>query len=561
MVNANTTNRPPQEASKHIVVVQLTRAGDLVQTLQAVKDVRTEKPDVFITLVARKHYAKSLAFLLETVFDRIVTFDTPKFFSGDLANSHKLIGQLVNDISQRPVDAIINLSYCKPSQYLVGLVPAAHRLGPWIGPDNQEVITDRWSQLLYTTVTQGSLNPFHLVDLFKLILGVKLKTNAKVEAATSRKDWIVVHPFASIERKKWKPHKWAEILYKLAKDNSNATVFVVGGPDELALAQELFSGELIKTRKNIVNLVAQTSVRDVFDRLKSAKLFIGHDSLIGHLASVAKTRTITLALGSVRPWETTPHGANNIVISPRTKCFPCFPQESCAQYICHSDIPYQLVTDIAALALKHDNVMAQFKTMANPFLTGTCLIHQTAINSKSGLMDFHELDPKPSAMGDIMRTFYRMTWAYTLGEMEENRGFPMLSRDAHATLLNTMEGLGYLYELSEFGKKYSMTIIEEIAKQSPSLSRIKTTSHKIDEIDRLALLVKKSHPSLAPIVDFFSVMRANLPGNNIVEIAQQSFFVYQDTALSISIISELIEKSIAEHKILLQRSSASAGAR
>lgn len=553
MANLDSSNGQPLAAPKHLVVLQLTRAGDLLQTYQALEAVRQDKASLKITLVARKHYANTLKFMLEEVCDQIITIDTPKLFSGNLSQAKQQVSELIKNVCKIPVDALVNLSYCKPSRYLTGLIPAKHKLGPWIGSDNQEVITDRWSQLLYATVTQGPLNPFHLVDLFKLILGTKLKSTQQPATETPRKKWIVVHPFASTSRKRWKVHKWGEILYKVSRDFPDHNIFVVGSPGEVDSANELFDGALIKTRKNIVNLVGQTSLHDVFERLKVTQLFIGHDSMIGHLASIAKTRSLTLSLGSVRPWETTPYGANNIVLSPRTKCFPCFAQESCAQYLCHADIPYQLVTDVVALMIKNTNLKEELTKKNNPFITGSCQIHQTKINPTSGLMDFDEIDHKPEKLQDIMRVFYRMMWGFTIGEMEENRGFPTLSRDAHASLLQVMDGLRHLHDLAEFGKKYSLSVVEEIAKPSPSLSKIKAATTKIDEIDRLAHLVKKPHPTLAPIVDYFSLVRSNLLGGNIVEIAQHSFFMYQDMALSASVMNELLEKTIAEYKILQQR--------
>ncbi|PIP90994.1 MAG: hypothetical protein COV38_02255 [Bdellovibrionales bacterium CG11_big_fil_rev_8_21_14_0_20_38_13] len=546
---------PPQAASTHLAIVQLTRAGDLVQTLQAASEIKKEKPQIQLTLVARKHYSDSLKFLLETVFDNIVTIDTPKLFSSNLDNAFSELSQTLNLISKTPIDALVNLSFCKPSQYLCGLIKANHKLGPWIGSDNQDYISDKWSQLLYSTVTQGPLNPFHLVDLFKLIIGVKTKKDSNAQQMTPRKPVIVVHPFASTDRKRWKPHKWSEILYSISKNHEDHTIYVVGAPNESQLAQEIFSGQLIKTRKNIVNSVGKTKLKDVFERLTEARLFIGHDSLIGHLASLAKTKTMTLALGSVRPWETAPYGANNLVLSPRAKCFPCFPTEKCAQYICHSDIPYQVVTNFAGLMLKDKDLKLEIEKSTSPFLTGSCRIFLTEFHKKSNLIDLCEIDIKSGNTADILRPLYRMTWALLLGELEENREFPLLTKEAHGKLLSVMDGIKYVYELSEFGKKYSLSIVEEVAKDSPSLSKIKANSQKIDEIDKLLSLVKNSHPSLAPVIDYYNIARANLPGGNVVEIAQNSFFVYQDSALATSILNELIGKTLAEYKINLNQNS------
>lgn len=543
-------NKDNRSSPKHFVIIQLTRAGDLIQTLQAVQELRNERPQAIVTLVARKHYAQTLRFLLDKAFNHIITIDTPTLFSQDLAFAQQTISNTISEIAKTPVDFAINLSYCKPSRYLTGLIPAAHRFGPWIGNDNQEVITDRWSQLLYSTVTQGSLNPFHLVDLFRLVIGTnKRKSHISKKANEERKNWIVVHPFASAERKRWKPHKWAEILYQLARDHEKSLIFVVGAPNEVADAKLIFEGPLLKSKNNVINIVGQTSLIDVYERLKVSKLFVGHDSLISHLASLAQTKAVTLALGSVRAWETAPYGEGNIVLSPRTKCFPCFPQDECSQYQCHSDIPYQLVTELAKIQILSADPKKALSEKITNFMTSSCHIHITRFQANSQLLELVELDQKPETNGEIMRTFYRMTWAFLIGEMDETLPFPMLARDSHAKLLQTMEGLGYLYELAEFGKKYSMQVVEEIAKPSPSLSKIKASTQKIDEIDRLSSLVKKSHPSLAPVVDFFGLMRANLPGGNIVELAQQSFFVYQDTSLAANVMSELMEKTIAEYKI------------
>ncbi len=553
MDKAKKSEAPPEAARKHLVIIQLTRAGDLVQTLQAASEVKRDKPNIRLTLVARKHYADSLSFLLNQVFDSVVTIDTPKIFSTNLKGSLREIESLTDKVTSHSIDALVNLSFCKPSQYLCGILPADHKIGPWIGRDNQDNISDKWSQLLYSTVTQGPLNPFHLVDLFKLIIGVKSKSDDVQKEPPKRKPWIIVHPFASTDRKRWKPHKWSEILYSLSKTYESHTLYVVGAPSEFEQSKSIFSGELIKTRKNIINIVGQTNLKDVFDKLKVSQLFIGHDSLIGHLASVAKTQTLTLALGSVRPWETTPYGKDNLVLSPRAKCFPCFPQQSCDQYICHSDIPYQVVTNFAGVIIDKKDLQKEISKTNNPFLTGSCRIHRTKFHAKSHLLDFDELDVKPGNTADILKPLYRMTWALLLGEMDESRDFPTLSKDAHGKLLNILDGLKHISDLSEFGKKYSLGIVEEVAKESPSLSKIKANSQKIDEIDNLLSVVKNSHPSLAPIIDYFNLARANLPGGNVVEIAQNSFFVYQDSALAAGIMNELVEKSVAEYKIKLNK--------
>ena len=63
-----------------IAIIQLTRIGDIIQTTQAARQMKAESPDAHLTLIARRKFAKGLMFLLETVFDNIILFDTADFF-------------------------------------------------------------------------------------------------------------------------------------------------------------------------------------------------------------------------------------------------------------------------------------------------------------------------------------------------------------------------------------------------------------------------------------------------------------------------------------------------
>jgi hypothetical protein len=81
------------------------------------------------------------------------------------------------------------------------------------------------------------------------------------------------------------------------------------------------------------------------------------------------------------------------------------------------------------------------------------------------------------------------------------------------------------------------------------LQKIKEYSEKIDEIERLSKLLLKTAPLLTPIVNFFTAMRANLQGSNIVELTEGTYLTFHDTSVVISIIYELIEKTIAEYQL------------
>jgi hypothetical protein len=149
---------------------------------------------------------------------------------------------------------------------------------------------------------------------------------------------------------------------------------------------------------------------------------------------------------------------------------------------------------------------------------------------------------------EVFKTLYRIAWSFIISNQEEAFAFPKLNPTSHADLLTALKGLQHLYELSDFGQRYSRYILEEIGSSTPSVTKIKDFSKKIDEIDTLQKLVQKTSPQLAPIIDYFTVRKANLYGENIVKLTESSYMTFEECGDICRIMYELIENTIAEYK-------------
>lgn len=542
----------PVEAPKTLAILQITRFGDLIQTLQAAEGFKDAYPNYRLILIARKAFAKPLEKILLKTFDQIYELDT-KRISQDAANGTTQalsdITQFVTNLNQQEsIDVLINLSFSKSSSYLSSLIKSTHKVGPFYNFQNQIVVQDKWSQFVYSNVMRGALNPFNIVDIFRCIIGLK-KTESIPIPETKKSNKIIVHPFASQERKKWKTDKWIEVIYKLLKDNKDLTINIVGSNSESHLAEAIINHPLMTPfRGRLQTLAGKTTISETIEILKESKLFIGHDSMVGHLAALAKVPTITVSLGSVRPQETTPYLAGAICISPKTKCFPCFPQDKCSFYQCHLDVPYQVVTACAQGVLKSGKIsQTELKNNTSAFHLSSVSV-QIAEIDQNHFMQLRELGTAESDSRDIFRTFYRIIWQFLLNGIDENAAFPHLNLNTHKSLLTTLGGIQYLFDLCEFGKKYSRYILEEIGSATPSIAKIKEFSKKIDEIDELQRLVQQSAPMLAPIIDYYALAKSNLSGENIVQLTESSYLTYHECGTICSVLYDLIENTIAEHK-------------
>jgi ADP-heptose:LPS heptosyltransferase len=538
-----------------IALLQLTRLGDLIQTVQAVQNFKNAHPNYRMVLIARSQFAKPLNFVLNKYFDAVYTIDTQTIFqdhqTAGLSKSLNGINSFLNELKNEKIDALINLSFSKSSSYLSSLIPAQHKIGSFHDFNNKVQINDKWSQILYSTVMRGALNPFSLVDLFKNIIGIKHTepTHAAPTNLGTRANLIVVHPFASSDRKAWKAEKWVEVIYKTLKDNDKCTITLVGAKNEVLKSHVITENPLLKPFSNrLLNVTGKTSIEELSQVISSARLFVGHDSMVGHLAALNRTPTLTISLGNVRPHETTPYQLNAYNLAPRTKCFPCFPSDGCAYTQCHHDIPYQLVSNLIKQLMTGNSVDAEWIKNANSsFHLSSVNFYRTRFHN--GQLTLDSLISEHQDVADIFRTLYRVTWSFVMNNVEEVFPFPKLTPTSHRDLLDAMTGLQHLYELSEFGQKYSRFILEEISSATPSIAKIKEFSKKIDEIDHLQAMVQKTSPYLAPIIDYFTVRKGNLYGENIVKLTESSYYCFEENAHLSSVMYELIQNTIAEYKI------------
>lgn len=542
--------------SNRVCIIQITRIGDLIQTVEAVKRIKSTNSELKFDLVARERFASPIRFILDEYFDRIFYFDGKNVFKHtNLKGCLDQVKVILEAINERPYDLCVNLSFSKPSKYMAGLISANKKAGPYIGTDGIEHCSDHWSQYLMSSVQTGNLNPFSLVDLYKNIIETYTAPSEYEEVPAKKIDGrkIVLHPFGSQKRKIWKSLKWVELIYKLLKEDEETTVTIVGSPEEQTQSKSITENPLLgKFLARISNKVGKTSLKETSDVVKESDLFIGHDSMVGHLAAFHNVRTITVSLGNSRPWETTPYINNAITVYPATKCFPCFPTDDCDYFKCHNDVNFQLVADMANKVLSGSDEQILNKESLPPFVYDSTFatIAQKENNSPLNLRniknDFQNVD-------NSFRSFYFILWNFILSDKEVVTDHLQINEETASILVNYLSGIQYLFELTEFGKKYSKFILEEFAKPTPNIMEIKNFSNKIGEIEYLMETVKGNFKHLSPLINFSKLVRVNLPGNHVLEITKNCHYSFNETGHKASILFELINQTLKKNNINLPR--------
>ena len=191
-----------------ITIIQLTRIGDILQSIWAVKDIKASNPDLKLNFIARDRFARGLMFLLEKYFDNIYLIKEDELLGEDLKEG---VDNLLLKVKSWDTSALVNLSFSKTSGFLTSLIEADFKLGLCANELGAMDVNGSWSEYVYSTVMRGPLNAFSLVDIFRFILGAKEK--ASIPKRNLEGNEIVIHPFASLDRKMWSSSKWSEILF------------------------------------------------------------------------------------------------------------------------------------------------------------------------------------------------------------------------------------------------------------------------------------------------------------------------------------------------------------
>ncbi len=157
----------------------------------------------------------------------------------------------------------------------------------------------------------------------------------------SRDRFIVIHPGSGAPVKRWEPRKWAAVA-RVAYQRGYKVV-LTGGPGEESLTAEIAAD----CDFPVADLAGRTSLDVLAEVLKRARLVMGPDSGILHLASSQGTPTLGLYGPAdpklFGPW---PPGSGKVVMS-HWDCAPCgrldFPESELENHRCVRDIPLEEV--------------------------------------------------------------------------------------------------------------------------------------------------------------------------------------------------------------------------
>ncbi len=332
---------------KNILLIKMSSLGDILHSLPFAAALRGRFPHAKITWLVHPQFA---GFLPDPpVIDEVIYFDKVKFNKMGLCAKLQYFKEMRALLHSKRFDLVIDLQGLFKSAVLAAISGCDNRIGycemregskfvsrPICGSHSREHVIERYLDVARYLGANVDEIEFPLPDLTKESKAVaeKLK-NKGLEG-----DYVVMVPGARWETKVWPPENYAALADKIIA--GGASVVLAGGPDDApkgeAIQNSCKSGRLI-------NLIGQTSLRELAALIKGCSFYISGDTGPLHFAAALKKPLIAM-YGPTKADRTGPYGSKNstVIISP-AKCAGCL-KKHCSDWHCMYDITPQMVYDI-----------------------------------------------------------------------------------------------------------------------------------------------------------------------------------------------------------------------
>jgi heptosyltransferase-1 len=274
---------------ENILLIKPSSLGDIVMALPALSALRRSLPQARLTWLVRPEFAP----LIEghPHLDEIILFERRRFARAwhSPAAARSLLA-LVAELRRRRFDAVLDLQGLFRTGLLSWLSGGPHRFGPhW----------REMAHLFYTTSIPPRREWIHVVDYYLKLagavgasdLGVEFVLPEKPAAAAAARELLARHningehyaviiPGSAQTSKCWPAERFAALVDRLTADHG-LTVAATGSRAERPTIEEIRR----LSKHPVVNLASQTSLPELVEVLRGARLVVSNDTGPGHIAA------------------------------------------------------------------------------------------------------------------------------------------------------------------------------------------------------------------------------------------------------------------------------------
>lgn len=495
-----------------ILVVQLSRMGDLVQTLPLLKRLKQEQKDCEITLMCIQEFSEIIR--NSRLTDRLIYLplvDVREVLKPDDQVALSSIDPILKIPELREdYDFVINLTHTLGSGRICERVNGRRKAGRINAHEGEIRLSGDWAKYLFASSQNRTQNLFNLVDMYVGMAGVpqkpvedylevaaddhdKAHTLLKSNGYKEKGRLIAFQMGANKLHRAWPAENFVSLANQLIK-RTDVEIVLLGSEKEREIRDRFLMGADFP----VINLIGKTGVSDLPAIIKQCDLFISNDTGPIHIASAVRTKVLGLYFSTAYFSETAPYGAGNVIAQAELPCSPCHEREMCEEMECRDYLSVEAVSRVAEMMLDGKN--------GPRFDFPNLSVYQSGFLSNGTLV----YAPISSTISDQYQSGFvnRMMWEAVLG-LEHDRffvdGFMPRMRALYgfnAKVEKYKKGLNYLKEQHSQGIKSAREITREFSRRPIDQTKILSIA---DQLGKIEANVSKLDTSLGMMKNFHNI--------------------------------------------------------
>lgn len=362
--------------SKRVLLINITRMGDLVQMGTLLQRLQHEWPDAAVDLVVDSRFAPiatllpHLRHIIDYDFHRLV--DESRAQVQDVVTLYRDMTEWAAPLLESRYNRVVNLTFNRRSGLLASYVGAKDIRGISAPKDGDVTIHNPWMAYLTDVHNQRRFNHFNLVDIYALggsgtgpfaPLTLNIAANTAQWAREflasqggQQLPWMAVQVGASDPMKAWRPELFGQTLAALSRQTRVGYVLIGTEAERKAIDAAQIAFRQAGGCAPLCNAVGRTTLPQLAAVLAQCRLLLTNDTGPMHLAVGVGIPVVDLSVGHVDFRETGPYGPGHWMVQPEMSCAPCGFDEVCLHHACKD----RLVPEQIAMLCLHVLTGADF---------------------------------------------------------------------------------------------------------------------------------------------------------------------------------------------------------
>ena len=531
------------KSPKNILMLNLTRMGDMIQSTPLLQGLRAKYPDAKITLLVGSDFYEFSRRL--PCVDEWVVLDLRQFKekseNGGVSwpQIYHYFEKQLNQVREKRFDLVFNLSHSKLSAFIISYLKIQDVRGFKCNAEGDRMTDHPWLQYFFTEPFNRPFNTFNLVDLFsksgdlapgkhRLRIASYADDDRKAEQVLQQhkvkpeERVIGFQAGSSLEGRRWPPHHFAKLADLLA-EQSSARIILFGVKSEKGVGDSILNA--MKRPEGVLNLIGETDIGGLTGLVKRCDYLVTNDTGTMHIAAAFDVPVVGLFFAHAHPPETGPFSEGQLLFQADIPCAPCSYGVECNQVVCVETLSPELV----AAMIRIHQTKGEWGFPEDLPKPKELKIFVTERSPD------HTLRMRPLLPGSLTHTelfswMYRRLWLDTLGQVSPDRNAGHCQEqiqfikesfefrndsEVWSDFNNSMKTVSRLENLGVSGVKLSVRILKSLKHLKPDRNFLTQTANDISMLDEEINLLGLVNPELKPVTDIFNKRKENIDGDDL----------------------------------------------